>query len=93
MDEKTIDSKGLAPLKPELDRIGAMKQHAGSCRRRSARLHRIGVDVLFNLSSGQDFKDSNAVIGQADQGGLGLPEKRLLFPRRRQGRRNAQENM
>ena len=35
--------------------------------------------MLFNFSSGQDFKDSNAEIGQADQGGLGLPEKDYYF--------------
>ena len=34
---------------------------------------------LFNISSGQDFKDSNAVIAQADQGGLGLPERDYYF--------------
>ncbi len=43
------------------------------------RLHRAGIDVLFNFSSGQDFKDSNAVIGQADQGGIGLPERDYYF--------------
>ena len=44
-----------------------------------ARLHRDAVDVLFNFSSGQDYKDSNAVIGQADQGGIGLPERDYYF--------------
>ena len=39
----------------------------------------MGVDVLFGFCSGQDFKDSNAVIGQADQGGLGLPERDYYF--------------
>jgi endothelin-converting enzyme/putative endopeptidase len=78
MDEKAIASKGLTPLKPELDRINAMKDTQGLSEQ-IARLHRIGIDVLFNFSSGQDFKDSNAVIGQADQGGLGLPEKDYYF--------------
>ena len=40
---------------------------------------RIGTNVMFNISSGQDFKDSTAVIGKADQGGLGLPEKDFYF--------------
>ena len=30
---------------------------------------------MFEFGSGQDFKDSNAVIAQADQGGLGLPDR------------------
>ena len=44
-----------------------------------AHLHRIGVNVLFNISSGQDYKDSTAVIGNADQGGIGLPERDYYF--------------
>jgi putative endopeptidase len=78
MDEGAINSKGLAPLEPELARIRAM----AGVRDMSAeigRLHRVGLDVLFNFSSGQDFKDSTAVIGQADQGGIGLPEKDYYF--------------
>ena len=78
MDTGTINAKGAAPLQPELDQIAAIN----GIRELSAelgRLHRAGVDVLFNFSSGQDFKDSNAVIGQADQAGLGLPERDYYF--------------
>jgi putative endopeptidase len=78
MDVNSINQKGIAPLQPELDRIRAMK-NLRDFTGEVARLHRIGVDVLFNFSSGQDFKDSTAVIGQADQGGLGLPEKDYYF--------------
>ena len=78
MDEKTIDSKGLEPLQTELDQIQAIS-NLRDLSAEIGRLHRIGVNVLFNFSSGQDFKDSNAEIGQADQGGLGLPEKDYYF--------------
>jgi len=78
MDEKTIAAKGLAPLKPELDRIAGM-QDIQDLSVETGHLHRLGINVLFNISSGQDFKDSTAVIGQADQGGLGLPEKDYYF--------------
>ncbi|HZL56194.1 MAG TPA: M13 family metallopeptidase, partial [Bryobacteraceae bacterium] len=78
MDQKAIDAKGLQPLQPEFDRIRDMK-NTQDLSEEIGRLHRMGVDVLFNFSSGQDFKDSNAVIGQADQGGLGLPEKDYYF--------------
>ncbi len=71
-------AKVLTPLKPELDRIQAMKNTL-DLTGEVARLHRMGIDVLFNFSSGQDVKDSTAVIGQADQGGLGLPEKDYYF--------------
>src|SRR5580658_3364476 len=78
MDEASIDKKGLQPLQPELTQIRAVR-NLRDLSAEIARLHRIGVDVLFNFSSGQDAKDSNAVIGQADQGGLGLPEKDYYF--------------
>ncbi len=78
MDESGINAKGTGPLKPEFDRINAMA-NTGDLSTEVAHLHRLGVNVLFNLSSGQDLKDSNAVIGQADQGGLGLPEKDYYF--------------
>ena len=34
-----------------------------------------GVSALFEFGSGQDSKDSSQVIAQADQGGLGLPDR------------------
>ena len=74
MDEKAIDARGLAPLQPELDRIAkisAKEQLAAAI----AHLHRIGSGALFGFSSGQDFKDSTAVVAQLDQGGLGLPDR------------------
>ncbi len=78
MDEKTINAKGLASLKPDLDKIAAMKTPQDMTAV-IARLHLLAVNVLFNFSSGQDFKDSSAVIGQADQSGLGLPERDYYF--------------
>jgi putative endopeptidase len=78
MDVDAINKKGLQSLQTELDRIHGMK-NTRDLSAEIARLHRIGADVMFNFSSGQDFKDSSAVIGQADQGGLGLPEKDYYF--------------
>ena len=40
-----------------------------------AELHRAGVGVLFSFGSQQDFKNARQVIGAADQGGLGLPDR------------------
>src|SRR5258708_2173745 len=39
------------------------------------RLHLVGVNAFFNFSSGPDAKDSMKMIGQADQGGLSLPDR------------------
>jgi len=74
MDEKAIDAKGLATLEPELARIRNLKDKA-QLADEIAHLHSIGVGALFEFSSGQDFKDSNAVIAQFDQGGIGLPDR------------------
>jgi putative endopeptidase len=74
MDEAAINRKGLAPLEPELARIRGLKSKS-QLADEVAHLHRSGVPALFEFGSGQDFKDSNAVIAQLDQGGLGLPDR------------------
>jgi endothelin-converting enzyme/putative endopeptidase len=74
MDEKGIDARGLAPLSPELDRIRQLADKS-QLAEEIAHLHRIGVSSLFEFGSGQDFKDSTAVVAQLDQGGIGLPDR------------------
>jgi len=74
MDENAIDAHGLAPLEPELNRIRNLKDKA-QLAELVAHLQRIGVDTLFEFGAGPDFKDANTNIAQADQGGLGLPDR------------------
>jgi putative endopeptidase len=74
MDEKGINAKGTAALKPEIDRINGLKDKAGLTEE-VARLHRLGVNALFKTESTQDLKNATEVIAEVDQGGLGLPEK------------------
>lgn len=74
MDEKAIDAKGTAPIKPDLDRIAAVGNLA-ALTDEIAHLHAIGVSVLFDFGSGPDFKNSSQNIAQADQGSLGLPDR------------------
>src|SRR5215470_14796688 len=74
MDENAIERKGIAALKPELDQIAAIKDKADLAPA-IAHLHLVNVDALFSYGSDQDFKDANSVIAEADQGGLGLPER------------------
>ena len=78
MDEPGINRKGTEPLKPEIDRIAALKSTT-ELPAELVHLHSVGVDVFFQFGSGQDFKDSSQVIAQADQGGLGLPERDYYF--------------
>ena len=74
MDEGTIEKKGLTALKPELDRIAALKSKADLAPA-LADLHLKNVDALFGYGSDQDFKNANEEIAEVDQGGLGLPER------------------
>ena len=85
VDEQEINAKGIAAIKPELDRLAALSdksQLAGEL----AHLHGItfqlapGSDsgsatALFGFSSGQDLDDASKVVAQLDQGGLGLPDR------------------
>lgn len=74
MDSKAIDAQGLQPIAAELASIDSIHDTAGLLTA-GARLQTEGVGVLFNFGSNQDFKDSSKVIGEADQGGLGLPDR------------------
>jgi putative endopeptidase len=74
MDQAAINQKGLAPLKPELDRIAAL----GDRKELTALLARMfhqGDSFFFQLGPEMDPKDSTQVIANIDQGGLGLPDR------------------
>jgi len=78
MDSTRAESEGAAPLKGELARIDAIT-NAVSLRDEVARLHRMGVRVLFNFAAAQDARHSNDVIANVRQGGLGLPDRDYYF--------------
>jgi putative endopeptidase len=71
-DEKAIESKGDEPLKPELDRITHLASKKELADEAAAM---VDDNVLFRFGSTQDFRDANQVIAEADQGGLGLPDR------------------
>jgi predicted metalloendopeptidase len=74
MDEKAVNAKGLAPLKPELDRIAAAKDK-GALIEEIAHLHLIGPNPLFNFYSNSDLHNADQVIANIGQGGLSLPDR------------------
>src|SRR6266852_2933668 len=74
MDTKSIDAQGLKPINADLAAIDAIHDTAGLLDT-GARLQTQGVGVLFAFGSDQDFKDSSRVIGEANQGGLSLPDR------------------
>jgi len=74
MDEPRINADGAKPLEPELARIDAIQNVAG-LRTEVGRLQALGIRAVFRFGSTQDEKNSSQVIGGADQGGLGLPDR------------------
>jgi putative endopeptidase len=72
IDEKAVDARGKEPLKPDLDRIASLRSKAEIADVAASLVHN---GVLFRFGSSQDLKDANQVIAEADQGGLGLPDR------------------
>ncbi len=74
MDEKMVESRGLEPLRPDLERIAALKDKRG-LPALVADLQEADVDALFGFGAIQDFKDSTRVLAVTTQGGMGLPSR------------------
>ena len=74
MDVAAIDRKGTAPLQNELARISQLPDKQALAAE-IANLHSVGANVLFSFGAGPDDKNSTENIAQADQGGLGLPDR------------------
>jgi putative endopeptidase len=74
MNIEAVNSTGLKPLQPLLDRITALKSK-DQLPEFAAYMDSIGVNTLFAFGSDQDFKDATQQIAIVDQMELGLPEK------------------
>jgi len=74
MDEASVNAKGAAPLKPELDRIAAVKDK-DELLQTVAHLQGVGVQALFGFTSQPDLHDASIEIANVAQGGLGLPDR------------------
>jgi len=74
MDESTIEKKGAAPLKPELERIEAVKSKSDLIKQ-IAYMHRNSTPALFAFYPQPDLHDSSKTIAWLDQGGLSLPDR------------------
>ena len=74
MDEKSVDGKGVDPIKPALDGINALdsKEHLASGL---ARLNLMGVNGVFTFFASADFKNASINIANIDQGGISLPDR------------------
>jgi putative endopeptidase len=78
MDESAIEQKGIAPLKPELDRIAAIKSKA-DLPGYLAGAHLAGGRAFFRFGSEPDMKNADMMIANTDQSGIGLPERDYYF--------------
>jgi putative endopeptidase len=72
MDEKAINAAAIKPLQPVLDQIQQLHSRQDIAGVAAAMA---SDDALFRFRSDQDYKDSTQVIAEADQGGLGLPDR------------------
>jgi putative endopeptidase len=74
MDTAKINAAGIQPLNEELGRIAGISDVA-SLEIEVAHLQSMGVGVMFEFGSEQDYRDSTEQTGGAQQGGLGLPDR------------------
>jgi putative endopeptidase len=74
MDTVAIEAAGISPLKPEFDKIAAIKTKE-DVQKVAAEFQTIGVPVFFYLYTAPDDKNSNMMIAGLWQGGLGLPDR------------------
>ncbi len=85
MDESGIESAGLKPLQPALDRIASIKSKK-EITLEIARLHQLFPGAweqsdnqtnapFFGFTGQQDYDDASKVVAQIDQGGLSLPNR------------------
>ena len=72
MDERAINAAAIRPLQPVLERIQQLHSKQDIADIAAAM---ISDDALFRFRSDQDYKDATQVIAEADQGGLGLPDR------------------
>jgi putative endopeptidase len=72
MAEGAIEKAGLAPVKPELAKIDALKSAADISGYLTESFSR-GQSSLFGIYAAPDFKNSKVQIAYVSQGGIGLP--------------------
>lgn len=74
LDEATVEARGLAPIKPWLDAIKAVRTRADYVAA-VAQASRNGVPTPFGGYIGQDDKEPEQYIFTLSQSGLGMPDR------------------
>ncbi|HEY4196813.1 MAG TPA: M13 family metallopeptidase [Mucilaginibacter sp.] len=78
MDTVNIEKMGASPLKPEMDKIDAVKDIKGLIDE-FAHLETIGVTTPLGADVEQDAKNSSKMMVQLGQDGIGLPNRDYYF--------------
>ncbi len=75
MDESLVEKRGISAVQSQLDAIAKLKS-VQEMPQLIARLQLVfGRSILFAAGSTQDPDNSEQVIAELDQGGLGLPDR------------------
>jgi len=74
MDTVKLEKEGIKAIQPELDKIAALKTLT-DVQKHIAYMQVSGMSTLFYFYAGQDEKNSNAIIANFYQGGLGLADR------------------
>lgn len=74
IDEAAIEKAGVGPIAPYLKKIDGIKTH-DDLQTQIASLHEHGLPAVFSFGVGADLKDSNAVLINAGQSGISLPNR------------------
>jgi predicted metalloendopeptidase len=74
MDESAVNKAGFTPLKPELDRIAAIKDKTQMMEVMSHE-QLIGPNPLMGFGAGPDLHNAEMTVASIDQSGLSLPDR------------------
>ena len=75
MDEVAVEKQGLAPVQSYLDAVSQLKSVRDIAPLAGQLQLVYGRSLLFASGSTQDPDDSEKIIAELDQGGLGLPDR------------------
>jgi putative endopeptidase len=78
MDTVSIEKQGIAPLKGFFDKVESIKS-ISDVQSVGAYLQSYAISPFFSLFSNQDSKNSQSVIAQCFQAGIGLPDRDYYF--------------
>jgi putative endopeptidase len=74
MNETAVETAGIAPIQPELERINGISDRASLIAELN-RLHTEGFAPLFRIGGTNDQKNSKMIIASLGTGSIGLPDR------------------